>query len=125
MATVSDLSGGGVTPPTPTARLLAEGLISLSRAAALFGEFRGGKRTHTSTVSRWCLAGVRLREGRVVKLEHIRLGNRLATTAQAVVRFVEAQQSDDTATDQPAAIPPAQASRQRAAASKQLDAILG
>lgn len=125
MVTVSDLPGGGVTSPTPTARLMAEGLISLSRAATLFGEFRGGKQTHTSTVSRWCLCGVRLPAGRVVKLEHIRLGNRLATTAQAVLRFVESQQAESSACDQAVSMTPAQASRQRTAASAELDAAIG
>ena len=61
-------------------RILTESPIGLSAAAKLFGTFRVGRPTSPATLFRWCVDGVKLRDGRRVRLEHIRIGNRLLTS---------------------------------------------
>jgi hypothetical protein len=56
------------------------------------GVFRRGRVTHPSTLVRWMLDGIRLTDGRQLKLEHIRVSNRLMTSRAALVRFLAAQQ---------------------------------
>ena len=77
-------------------RLTAEGLIGVAQAARLVGTFRSGKPTHPSTISRWMLNGFALPGGRIVKLEHIKIAGRLATSKQALLRYLAAQQPDTT-----------------------------
>jgi hypothetical protein len=79
-------------------RVLTEGAIGAAAAARLLGTFRGGRSTHPSTVTRWMLSGVRLPDGRTLRLEHIRVANRLMTSRPALIRFLAAQQT-------PASIP--------------------
>ncbi|MBN9522371.1 DUF1580 domain-containing protein [bacterium] len=82
--------------PDPTAdvvtRLLAEGLISTADAARLISD-KQGRAVSTCTIGRWADDGVRTGDGRVVRLEAIRLGGRLKTSAEAVHRFVCRQQT--------------------------------
>ena len=77
--------------------LISEGPIGMAAAARLMGTFRGGKPTHPSTLTRHCLAGVKLQTGEVVRLEHFRAANRLMTTRPALLRFLAAQQVQPTA----------------------------
>ena len=80
-----------------TERILAEGAKSLSIVARLHGSCsRNGSSIHSTTLARWALKGVRLADGRLVRLEAIRLGGRLVTSEKAFIRFVEAQQQLDT-----------------------------
>ena len=102
-------------------RLLGEGLISMSKAASLCGEFRGGKGTHPSTIVRWAARGVRLPGGSVLRLETVRLGGRLATSRAALARFVAAQQPGQP----PAAVAPKARSRSHDRASARLDELIG
>jgi hypothetical protein len=119
------------TTPTPpdTAdqikQLLAEGPIGLSLAARLFGRFRNNKPTHVSTVSRWINNGVRLADGRVLKLEGFQLNGRVCTTEAAIVRFIAAQQgSPPPRVPTPAGATRTATARRRAseAAAKKLEA---
>jgi hypothetical protein len=71
-----------------TKQLMAEGLISMSEAAKMFGSCRNGAGTHPATVTRKCLKGDRLPDGTRIKLEHVRVANRLMTSGQAVVRHI-------------------------------------
>lgn len=101
-------------------RLQREGLIGLSEAAKLFGTYRGGRPTHPATVGRWALHGVRLGDGRLVRLETIRLAGRLGTSRAAVERFLAAQQG---AEPMPAGQPvrtPANRRRESAKAEREL-----
>lgn len=93
-------------------RLLDEEKLTMAAAAKALGTTEGrDSPIHPSTVVRWCTRGVRLAGGRVVKLEHLRLGGRLLTTRQALARFVAAQ--TETAGETPTVRTPTQ--RQRAA----------
>jgi hypothetical protein len=73
-------------------RILSEGPIGASEAAAQMGVFRKRRGTHPSTIVRWMVDGVRLSDGRTLKLEHIRVSNRLMTSRAALIRFLAAQQ---------------------------------
>ena len=68
--------------------LLSEDLIPLGVAANLFPGARGADRVNPATVFRWCTRGTRTPDGQVVKLECLRVGSRLLTSRQAVVRYV-------------------------------------
>lgn len=82
-------------------RLTAEGLIGMVEAARLMGTFRNGKGTHPSTLIRWCLNGISLADGRLLKLESIRCSNRLLTSRPAVLRFLAAQQDENIVAAEP------------------------
>ena len=71
-------------------RLMREGLISMAQAAKMFGSGRNGAATHPATLTRKCLKGDLLPSGTRLKLEHIRIANRIMTTHQAVVRHISA-----------------------------------
>ena len=71
-------------------RLTQEGLLSLPKAYRKFG---------IDDVSVWAMLrhsnhGIRTKSGRIVRLETIKIGGRRWTSAQAVHRFVEAQNTD-------------------------------
>lgn len=106
--------------------LSAEGLIGMRAAARIYGEAKDGKPPHASTPTRHAISGVKLHDGRVLKLEVIRIAGRLMTTRQAVLRFFAAQNGDtDPPTAPPVSASPRQRTRQQTAASRKLDAILG
>jgi Protein of unknown function (DUF1580) len=83
-------------PPAPLEppSLLSETLVSFGQAAALFPPFRLGRPVSPSCVWRWHRHGVRLPDGRVVRLEAVRVAGRFLTTIEAVHRFIAAQQPD-------------------------------
>jgi hypothetical protein len=62
----------------------AEKLLTLAQAARLRPLGRRGRATHVSTVYRWISRGVR-----GIRLESIRLGGTLYTSAEAVQRFAD------------------------------------
>jgi hypothetical protein len=63
---------------TEDVRTLAEARTELFRAT--------GRRPDKTTMYRWCLRGVA-----GTKLEHVRLGNVILTSSQAITRFIEAR----------------------------------
>jgi|SRR6185437_1301589 len=73
-------------------QITREGAISVTAAAAIFGEFRRGTPTRRQTVVRWMLQGVRLPSGERVKLEHYRIGSRLMTSRARCLNFLDRQQ---------------------------------
>ena len=64
-------------------RILTEDGITLRGARADLEKVLG-RRPDKTTLYRWCLKGVR-----GVKLEHVRLGNLILTSRQAITRFIE------------------------------------
>ncbi len=94
------------TLDTNRTRILANGEKLLSLAVA--GRPTG---THPSTVSRWATRGVR-KGGAVVKLETVRVGGRVKTSAEAVARFFTDLSANDAAGEP---VPPTPTERRRAA----------
>lgn len=96
-----------IPTPHPGADLLTEiesgDGLSLSAAGRLFPGHRGGIAVDPSTVHRWLTRGSRAADGRVVRLEAVRVGGRWLTSRGAVGRFVEAL----TAAAPPVTAPPA------------------
>lgn len=66
-----------------TSRILTEDVLTLQDARNVIAEIQGRKPDKT-TLYRWCLSGVG-----GAKLEHVRLGNRILTSQQAITRFIE------------------------------------
>ena len=64
-------------------QVLTEDVITLQDARRELIPFLG-RRVDNTTLYRWCLRGVG-----GVKLEHVRLGNRILTSRQAITRFIE------------------------------------
>src|SRR5262245_14374769 len=108
---------------TLTARLVREGLIGLVPAAKLFGTGRNGRGKHPSTLTRYHHKGVKRPDGRVVKLECVRVSSQLRTSEAAVLRFLTALQ--DPAGGNDGSLPPTRRQRAKVTASAELDAALG
>ena len=66
-----------------------EALLTLSEAARSLPAVNG-RRPHCSSLWRWCRRGVR-----GVKLEYVRVGRRVCTTAEALSRFVNRLAAED------------------------------
>ncbi len=105
-------------------RIIAEGAIGCAEAARLFGTFRSGRPCHPATISRWCISGVRVRDGRRVKLEHFRGAGKLMTSKQAIFRYLAIQQEPaESAQHEKIPIPtPSERRRSIEAASRELEA---
>ncbi|MCE9566843.1 MAG: DUF1580 domain-containing protein [Planctomycetes bacterium] len=107
-------------------RILAEGPIGVSQACKIFGTFREGKRVHPSTITRWWSEGVKLANGRVVKLECVKIAGRLSTSKAAVMRFITEQQDTTNAPEQPTSRErrsPAQRQKDSEAADRELQKL--
>jgi hypothetical protein len=102
---------------------MAEGLIGMAETAKQVGVFRRGRPAHPGTITRWCLDGVTLADGKVLKLEHIKLANRLMTTRQALLRFLTAQQDEQDATTDTIPLSPAERQRENVRHERELDAL--
>src|ERR671917_2663589 len=70
--------------------LTSEPALTLSQAAKLVPSYRAGRSTHVSRLVRWIVNGVRADDGRIIKLEAMRLGGQWVTSAAALQRFAEA-----------------------------------
>ena len=68
-----------------------EPLLALAVALKPYG-------THPVTGSRWCNAGIKAKDGTRVRLQHVRVGSKLKTSAEAVVRFFAALSDSPAAT---------------------------
>jgi hypothetical protein len=89
-----------------------EQLLSLPQAARRFPPYRQDRPVNPSTVWRWISAGVKLPDGRRVKLGAVRLSGRWLTSVEAIERFIAAQTPDLDA-GVPASTPPPRTSGQR------------
>ena len=79
------MSVSAETAQAAVARILTEDPITLQEARTEL--FRAtGRRPDKTTLYRWCLKGVA-----GTKLEHIRLGDRILTSRQAITRFITAR----------------------------------
>lgn len=70
---------------TTVSRILTEDVLTLQDARREIASVTG-QRPDKTTLYRWCLRGVG-----GIKLEHIRLGDRILTSRQALTRFIESR----------------------------------
>jgi hypothetical protein len=70
--------------------LSTEATLTLADAAKLLPSVRMGRPVSYQCVLRWVKEGSRRSDGRIVKLEAVRLGGRLITSKEALQRFAEA-----------------------------------
>lgn len=97
----------------------SETLISFAQAAELVPG-RGHKRINPATVWRWTKVGVQGPAGEPVRLESIRIGGRLATSKEALHRFIAATNGSSDAP--PVAVrSPGQRTRASARAAQTLE----
>lgn len=76
-----------MTTSTAISKILTEDVITLQEARSELFQATG-RRPDKATLYRWCLKGVGKQ-----RLEHIRLGDRILTSRQALTRFIEARSS--------------------------------
>ncbi|MCE9531475.1 MAG: hypothetical protein K8T89_10195, partial [Planctomycetes bacterium] len=69
--------------------------------------------------ARWCLQGVKLADGRSLRLEYIRVGDRMMTSKAGLLRFLAAQQ--DNSVTEVATQPRTPTQRMRAAAKAEAE----
>src|SRR5262249_34736572 len=93
-------------------KLTSEGLIGVAEASRFMGVYRSGRPGDPTTRTRWCLDGIKLPDGTRLRLDHIRVSDRVMTTKAALLRFLAAQQ--DPASIGSAARPRSPAERSRA-----------
>src|SRR5215831_14851316 len=78
---------------------MSDSLIPLSTVPKIpwLPQRRGSGRLHVSTVWRWCLKGLRARDGTPVKLRALRVGQTLCTSEQWLQDFFEQLTAHDPA----------------------------
>jgi hypothetical protein len=122
------------SPPPPhdpaalVERILTEKPIGVAAAAKLMGTFWEGKTAHASTITRWATKGVKLTDGRVIRLEAVKINGRLVTSRAALIRFISAQQDPpptEVTESSTRAETPAQRRASASRASNELDGLLG
>lgn len=104
-------------------RILTEGPQGLAALAAAIPSHRRDSHLTPQALWRWAVRGIRLADGRVVRLETVRVAGRYLSSRAAVERFVRAQSEPTDPTPLPAASrSPARRQRASDRAAEQLDA---
>ena len=98
-------------------------VVTVAGAARLFGDFQEDTPLHPSTLVRWITRGVKLADGRRVRLEAARVGAKFVTSKEAVLRFVAAQTEAGNPTGADAPRTPAARTRASEKAAAELEAI--
>lgn len=70
--------------------VLAGDSVALSRVGEAFPGHRKNTHINPATTWRWASKGTKAADGRIVRLEAVRIGNRWLTSTAAVARFVTA-----------------------------------
>lgn len=104
-----------------------QNLLTLAEAAQ-----KTPGRVSAAAVWRWSRKGIKARSGTIVNLEHIRVGGKLYTSAEALDRFFRATAQADSgyfdAAEEPSggpdASPPHDDSRPRSVAKSEAESIL-
>ncbi len=125
------VSVSATEPATPSLLARGEKLYSpaaVAKASNIPGH-RGGPHLNGSTIFRHIVKGCRDANGKLVRLEAVRVGSRWLTSLEAVARFsaritAAALPTDDTSPTAPAPTP-ARRNRAAARASEQVDVLLG
>jgi hypothetical protein len=86
-----DVALSDIAPVGLSTDLTQETLLTFAQAARLFPPARLGRPVNISTIWRWCIKGVRVPGGGVIRLEHIRVGGRTLTSREAIGRFAARQ----------------------------------
>jgi hypothetical protein len=100
--------------PQVLVEIQSGGGLSLSAAGRLFPGHRGTGTVDPSTVFRWVTRGAKATDGRLAKLEAVRVGGRWLTSRGAVARFVASLTSGDTTGGNPQLSPRSPATRRKA-----------
>jgi hypothetical protein len=120
---VADVVSGADPVPQVLSEIQSGEGLSLSAAGRLFPGHRRNGTVDPSTVFRWVTKGMRTPDGRVVRLEAVRVGGRWLTSRGAVARFVSALTAaadPPPATSTPAPRTPAARQKASEAAAREL-----
>jgi hypothetical protein len=111
-------------PPESTllAEILGGDALSLAAVGRLLPARHGGRHVCPSTVWRWAHHGTRTPDGRLVRLEVARVGDRWLTSRAALTRYVQALTPPIDATPTPP--PPTRTAADRRKASERAAARL-
>ena len=111
-------------PPDIFAEIAAGQGLSITQAARRLPSSRNGRPVSFASVFRWILKGVRIWDGRTVRLEAARLGRKWVTTPAAIQRFVMAQTPELESQDKLKRIrTPGQRERAALRAAKELEKL--
>jgi hypothetical protein len=113
--------------PAP-ALLNGERLYSFTAIAVKVPGYRDNSHANSSTIIRWVTKGVKAPNGRVIRLEAVRVGAAWKTSLEAVARFSAALTEAALPFPSPSSEPlptPKQRRRAAEAATKKADAIFG
>jgi hypothetical protein len=106
---------------TMTSEFSSEPKVLIATLAREIPSHRTGRCLGPQAIWRWVCKGLRLADGRVVKLEAVRLAGRWYSSHGALQRFITAQQDDA----QPAELPaPARSATKRQKASEKAAELL-
>ena len=107
----------GLSPLSERILRDGEALFGLAPAVKPYG-------VHPATALRWCSRGCKAKSGTLVRLEHIRCGSRIKTSAEAVKRFFAALTGDDQGGAESPPAPTASERRKAAeAANRELEKL--
>jgi hypothetical protein len=112
-----------VPQTTQTDGILSETTLSLSQAASRLPGTRANNRLHPTTLMRWILRGTRTADGRTVRLEGVRCGNRWVTSVEAISRYVSALTPSTPPEAAAAPRSPSACRRSSSAAAKELEKL--
>jgi len=76
--------------------IFAEEMVTMRQAAKRLPRPRGTKPLHMSTMWRWSTAGLKAKDGQIVRLESVRIGGTVCTSIEAMRRFFDRLQEPDT-----------------------------
>jgi hypothetical protein len=116
----SVLASAPTSAPSLVETILAEGPLTMSSLARKVVSSRLGKGCHPSTPTRWHTHGVRLPDGRTVRLEAVKIAGKLVSSYPRLVAFIAAQQTEPTSDDTPAPRSPSARKRASDAAGAKL-----
>jgi len=117
---MSDATPNPVAAPSVLNEIQSGDGLALSAAGRLFPAHRGPGSVDPSTVFRWVVRGSKSSDGRLVKLEAVRVGGRWLTSRGALNRFVTALTAADEPTPQPPPRSATERNRASAAAGRKL-----
>jgi hypothetical protein len=93
-----------------------EKVVTLREAIALLPKTPRNKKLHVSTLYRWFLAGLRSKDGMVVRLEVVKIGGTTCTSQEALQRFFDRLSGNNSVVT-----PPTLTQRQRLRQIKQAE----
>jgi hypothetical protein len=114
-----------VSEANVTNEILAGSGLNLGQAPRCFPPYRESRPVNPSTVFRWIMYGVHLRDGTRLRLEACRVGGRWLTSREAIKRFIDRQTPNIDTDRAPCTSGPTQRTKRAERAGKELEKAHG